>query len=89
MRVDADESSPKVKRWEDLPDILTVPEVAEFLRIPKNGVYEAIHLGRLPAVNAGIRRTRISKSALEKIFAKPVESAPMTAAFSRVLEANQ
>lgn len=76
-------------RWEDLPEILTVSEVALFLRIPKNGVYEAIHLGLLPALNVGVRRTRVAKAALQKVFQSPVEGAPMTAAFSHVLEANR
>lgn len=77
----------RLVRWEDLPDILTVPEVAEFMRIPKNGVYEAIRLGLLPAMNAGVRRTRIARVALQKVFGVPVEGSK-TAAFGHVLEAN-
>ena len=77
----------RVIRWEDLPDILTVSEVAEFVRIPKNGVYEAIRLGLLPAMNAGVRRTRIARVALQKVFGVSIE-ATKTAAFGHVLEAN-
>jgi excisionase family DNA binding protein len=75
-------------RWENLPDILTVSEASEFLRIPKNGVYEAIRLGVIPAMNAGVRRTRISRTALQKVFGLPVEGTK-TAAFGHVLEANK
>lgn len=74
-------------RWEDLPEIMTVSEAAQFMRIPKNGVYEAIRLGLLPAMNAGVRRTRIARVALQKVFGVPVEGSK-TAAFGHVLEAN-
>jgi excisionase family DNA binding protein len=70
-----------------LPDILTVAEAADFLRIPKSGIYEAIRLGILPGVNAGVRRTRIAKAALQKTFGVYVENAPPTAAFGRIPEA--
>lgn len=74
--------------WSDLPDIVTVGEASAFLRIPKNGIYEAIKLGVLPAINAGKRRTRIAKAVLQKTFGVPVEAARMTAAFGHNPEAN-
>jgi excisionase family DNA binding protein len=74
-------------QWSDLPAILTVAEAAAFLRMPKSGVYGAIKAGLLPAMNAGQRRTRIAKAALQKTFGIVMEAAHETAAFGRNLEA--
>jgi excisionase family DNA binding protein len=79
--------SARLASWSDLPDVLTVAEAAEFLRIPKNGIYEGIRLGILPAVNAGVRRTRIAKAALQQAFGMVGESGGKTAAFGRTPEA--
>lgn len=82
-----DSKEARVIRWEDLPEILTVTEVSAFLRIPKNGIYEGIRLGLIPALNAGVRRIRISRTALQKVFGPSVEG-PGTAVFSHALETN-
>lgn len=87
LRQSAKSKEADVVRWEDLPEIMTVSEASKFLRIPRNGVYEAIRLGLIPALNAGVRRTRISRMALQKVFGLPVEGTK-TAAFGHVLEAN-
>ncbi|MFO0775937.1 MAG: helix-turn-helix domain-containing protein [Nitrospiraceae bacterium] len=34
-------------------DIMTVPEVAQFLRVPKSTVYKLARLGQLPASKIG------------------------------------
>jgi len=70
--------------WETAPDSLTVAEAASLLRIPRNAVYEAVHLGLVPAVNFGKRRTRISKAALRKVFGAASEEAGSTAAFNHL-----
>jgi excisionase family DNA binding protein len=72
--------------WDALPSIATVAEAAAFLRVPKAAIYAAIHLGILPAINLGIRRTRIAKEALRKVFGVPVEGGRMTAAFGHASE---
>ncbi len=77
-------SAEKTLDWENAPDSLTVREAAALLRIPRNAAYEAVRLGLLPATNFGKRRTRISKSALRKVFdALPEQTAP-TAAFNHL-----
>jgi len=68
--------------WDNAPAILTVEEAAALVRVPRNGMYEAVRLGLVPSVNLGSRRIRISKSELAKVFAPSVEAAPLTAAFS-------
>ncbi|MGC2405086.1 MAG: helix-turn-helix domain-containing protein [Candidatus Cybelea sp.] len=68
--------------WETAPDILTVEEAAELVRIPKNAAYEAIRLGFLPAHNFGERRTRVAKSALRQVFGLKPQDKGATAAFS-------
>jgi excisionase family DNA binding protein len=51
-------------RLNDLPDILTVPEVMKLLRIGRNTTYEAIRSGALPSIRIG-RRILVPKKALE------------------------
>lgn len=48
----------------NLPDPLTVPEVAKLLRVTDSTVFTLIRAGKLPAFRVG-RRFRISKSAYE------------------------
>lgn len=51
---------------EPLPQVLmTVPEVADLLRISKMTVYRMVHSGELPSVRIG-RGYRISKAAVEE-----------------------
>jgi excisionase family DNA binding protein len=50
------------KRW------LTVPEVAEELRIPRRRCYELIQRGELPAVRVGERSIRVNRLELEKFL---------------------
>jgi excisionase family DNA binding protein len=57
-----------------LPDVefLTVPEVAEYLRISKVTVYRWIASGELPARRIGLsgRNLRIEKTAVERAMAQ-------------------
>jgi excisionase family DNA binding protein len=50
------------KRW------LTVPEVAEELRIPRSRCYELIQRGEPPAVRVGERSIRVNRLELEKFL---------------------
>jgi excisionase family DNA binding protein len=55
-----------VTRWtksDELPEFLTINEVATFLTIGRSSTYELIRTGRLPSVRFG-RLIRIPKSAL-------------------------
>jgi excisionase family DNA binding protein len=50
-------------RFEDLPDILTADETAEYLRLGRSSIYEAIRRKHIRSVRIG-RRILIPKSAL-------------------------
>jgi excisionase family DNA binding protein len=52
-------------RLDELPDVLTVREVARFLRIGKNHAYDLVKQGRIPAVALG-RRKIVLKTALQR-----------------------
>ncbi len=47
---------------------LTVPEVAEELRIPRTRCYELIQQGSLPAVRIGERSIRVNRRELERFL---------------------
>jgi excisionase family DNA binding protein len=47
---------------------LTVPEVAEELRIPRSRAYELISRGELPAVRVGERSIRVHRGELERFL---------------------
>jgi excisionase family DNA binding protein len=47
---------------------LTVPEVAEELRIPRSRCYDLIQRGELPAVRVGERSIRVNRRELEKFL---------------------
>ena len=52
----------KTREW------LTVPEVAEELRIPRSRAYELIQSGELPAVRIGERSIRVNRRELERFL---------------------
>jgi excisionase family DNA binding protein len=56
-----------VARLADLPDVLTVAEAAQFLRLGRNSVYEAVRRHELPSVRIG-RRLLIPKHALQRFL---------------------
>jgi excisionase family DNA binding protein len=47
---------------------LTVPEIAEELRIPRTRAYELIARGELPAVRVGERSIRVNRKELERFL---------------------
>jgi excisionase family DNA binding protein len=47
---------------------LTVPEVANELRIPRTRAYELIQQGALPAVRIGSRSIRVNRRELERFL---------------------
>jgi excisionase family DNA binding protein len=51
----------------ELPDVLTVPEVAKVLRISRNRAYEAVRTGAIPSVRLG-RRVLVLKSEVRALF---------------------
>ena len=55
----------RTDRLTELPDVLTVPECASFLRVGKNAVYAAIRDGRLRAIRVTGRRLLVPRRALE------------------------
>jgi excisionase family DNA binding protein len=58
-------TSRAVTRLSDLPEVLSVRQVADFLGVAENSVYGSIRRGELPAVNVG-RRVLVSKVALSR-----------------------
>lgn len=55
------------------PRVMTVDEVAAYLRIPRSSVYKLAQQGRLPCQKAG-RRWRFSRNAVDAWLAGSVES---------------
>lgn len=49
---------------DDLPYMLTVAQVADFLQIGKNAAYELVRSYNLPCVRLSERTTRVPKDAL-------------------------
>ena len=47
---------------------LTVPDLAEELRIPRTRAYELIQRGELPAVRIGARSIRVNRQELERFL---------------------
>lgn len=56
------------------PPVMTVDEVAAYLRIPRSSVYKLAQQGRLPCQKAG-RRWRFSRKAVDAWLAGAVEAA--------------
>jgi excisionase family DNA binding protein len=49
-------------------DWLTVPEVAENLKIPRSRAYDLVQRGDLPAVRLGERSIRVNRRELERFL---------------------
>ena len=47
----------------DLPPVLTVDEVAAFLRTGRSATYEAVRVGQIPSIRVG-RKIRVSRDQL-------------------------
>lgn len=58
-------------RLEDMPDLLTVEELARFLRVNRNTVYGAIQAGLIHHVRLG-RAIRVPKAAVERLLQEGV-----------------
>jgi excisionase family DNA binding protein len=56
-------------RWENLPDVLTVQEAANILRIHFNTVKRLLNLGKLPGRKVG-RQWRIDRDDLKQFIDK-------------------
>ncbi len=50
---------------DERPQVLTVPEVAEILRVGRNLVYRMIERGEIPAIRVG-RKIRVPRLALDR-----------------------
>lgn len=56
-----------MRKYEELPDLLTVAEVCEFLKISSNTAYELLRCKEIPSVRIG-RSIRIPKKALVRML---------------------
>ena len=64
-----DTQAPETRAHEEPGKVwLTVPEVAEELRIPRTRCYELIQRGELPAVRIGERSIRVNRVELERFL---------------------
>lgn len=75
-----------------LPEFMTVPEVAEVLRMGAQGVRRAIRAGRLPARKVGrgyLITSEDLRAYLDSLPTTPVDAAPVELAGGRVLAARQ
>jgi len=61
------------KNIDTSPHVMTVDEVAAYLRIPRSSVYKLAQQGRLPCQKAG-RRWRFSRKAVDAWLAGSVEA---------------
>ena len=63
---------------EHYPDLLTVPEVAQLLRVDRSYIYRIIREGRLPALRPTPYKTRVLKAELRSFLdANRVEKKPI------------
>jgi excisionase family DNA binding protein len=69
-------------RLSDLPDVLTVDQVADVLSICRNAAYEAVRTGQVRHVKIG-RTIRVPKMAVEELLAGYDATQPMTSAEHR------
>ncbi len=54
----------------DLPELLTVDEVAALFRVSRTSAYDAVRRGDIPSVPVG-RRLRVPKAALLRLMDTP------------------
>lgn len=54
-----------ITNLDDVPLVISVPELAQILRISRNTAYEIVRSGQIQSVRTGIQ-IRISKNALKK-----------------------
>jgi excisionase family DNA binding protein len=64
---DPSNQTPPPVRLQDFPDVLTVGEVAQVLRIGRGSVYEAIKDRRIPSLKMG-NRLLVPRCQLERIL---------------------
>jgi excisionase family DNA binding protein len=58
-------------KLDGLPDVMTVPEAAAALRLGRNGAYDAIRRGEIPAIRIG-RRLLVPKLGLLRLLDTPL-----------------
>ena len=62
------ERSMAPEQLQELPPVLTVPEMAHVLRISRGAAYEAVRTGQIPAIRIG-RTLRVARHALAGLLA--------------------
>lgn len=64
------------------PDVLTVPEVAEILRVHRTYVYRLIREGRLRALRTSPKKTRVMRADLQHFLDAASQAQPRPSAHS-------
>src|SRR5207244_12834344 len=67
--------------------LLTVPEAAEHLNIPRSYLYELVRLGRVPAQRIGPRAVRLHPAPVKEIQQRGLDSA-LSVSYSRYHDGN-
>ncbi len=62
-----------IRKFNELPEILTITEAAEILRIGRNSAYEAARSGQIPTVRIG-RKILVPKAQLAKLVGAEMNS---------------
>ena len=65
------ERSMAPKQLQELPPVLTVPEVARVLRISRGAAYEAIRSGAVPGAILIGRTIRVPRTAVARLLGAP------------------
>ena len=53
---------------DNYPDVMTVDEARDVLKMSRNAMYRAIKLGIIPAMRVGPRLIRISKETIKELI---------------------
>lgn len=62
-----------VEHFADLPDVMTIAETANLLRLSRNGTYELARTGQIPTLRLG-RRLVVPKEALRRLLEMPPQA---------------
>ena len=68
---------------ESFPDVMTIQETSQYLRIPVSSLYKLAQTGKIPCQKVG-RHWRFRREAIERWLEESPNSAPVTKPLSEV-----